>query len=132
MVPKLPRLTEPKNDLYQKMLPCSQEISGATPMAALFFLRCLADFCPQQEGYHGPGRLASIKKKGHRGECSMFKKEKPYKGNKKIMDDNQSYPDKNTIALIDLIAEIVVGATLAHTPKPQDDCPRQKHKKGDQ
>jgi hypothetical protein len=61
----------------------------------------------------------------------MFKKKNPYEGNKKITEDNNTYTDKNTIALINLIAEIVVEATLANAPKPADDRPRHTSEKSD-
>jgi hypothetical protein len=42
----------------------------------------------------------------------MKKQKSIYEGNKTIMEDEVTYPDKNTIVLIDLIADIIVKKTL--------------------
>ena len=63
----------------------------------------------------------------------MKKQKSIYEGNKMIMEDEETYPDKNTIVLIDLIADIIVKKTLkqmetieakkmiAHLPKKDVD-----------
>ena len=45
----------------------------------------------------------------------MKQQKSPYEGNKRIMDDEATYEDKKTVALIDLIVDIVVDATLAQS-----------------
>ena len=42
----------------------------------------------------------------------MKKQRSLYEGNRKILDDEETYPDKNTNALIDLIVDIIIKATL--------------------
>ena len=42
----------------------------------------------------------------------MKKQRSIYEGNRKILEDEENYPDKNTIALIGLIVDIVVKSTL--------------------
>ena len=42
----------------------------------------------------------------------MKKQRSIYEGNRKILEDEDTYPDKNTIILIDLIVDIIVKVTL--------------------
>jgi hypothetical protein len=42
----------------------------------------------------------------------MKKQRSVYEDNRKILEDEETYPDKNTIALVDLIVDIVVKSTL--------------------
>jgi hypothetical protein len=45
----------------------------------------------------------------------MKQQKSPYEGNKRIMDDEATHEDKKTVALINLIVDIVVDATLAQS-----------------
>ena len=49
----------------------------------------------------------------------MKKQKSIYKGNKKFMDDEETYPDKNTVVLIDLIVDIIVKKKLKQ-PEPME------------
>jgi hypothetical protein len=54
------------------------------------------------------------------GGFKMKRKKNTDGKNREIIADENTYPDKNTIALIDLIANIIVDKTLAQSEKRED------------
>jgi len=50
----------------------------------------------------------------------MKRENNPYEGNKRILEDEAGYEDYHTILLINLIAEIVVTATLAQAESAEN------------
>jgi hypothetical protein len=53
-------------------------------------------------------------------DVDMGKRKSKYEGNKKILEDEASYPDHNTVLLIDLLAGIAVETALATTKSLYD------------
>ncbi len=50
----------------------------------------------------------------------MKRENNPYEGNKRILEDEAGYEDYRTILLINLIAELVVTATLTQAESAEN------------